>query len=252
MTVWREKFIAMAIHFAATLALAALAAALIFFVWFPHPFELLIGGLELFLLVVGCDLVLGPLMSLVLYDSRKTRLALTVDYTLVAILQLSALIYGVAIVSGTRPVYVAFNGDRYEVVAAWDIRDKELALAPNPEYRSLPWTGPRLVAVHVPKEDQQDALFESLDGNEEHQRPKFFVEFEAKADLIRSKVKPLAELEKRKPESKPLLDEAVAGLGIPAEELGWLPARHLKGFSAVIVRKDEGRPLAWADFDPYD
>ena len=46
MIVWREKFIATAIHFLVTLALAACAAALIFLVWFPSPFATMIGGTE--------------------------------------------------------------------------------------------------------------------------------------------------------------------------------------------------------------
>ena len=75
MIVWREKFVATGIHFLVTLTLAACAAALIFLVWFPDPFQTMIGGTELFLLVVGCDLALGPLISLVIYNSRKSRRA---------------------------------------------------------------------------------------------------------------------------------------------------------------------------------
>ena len=86
-----------------------IAAALIFLVWFPAPFATMVGGTELFMLVVGCDLVLGPLLSLVIYDPRKTRLALVIDYSIVGAVQLATLIYGVYIVAGTRPVYVAFN-----------------------------------------------------------------------------------------------------------------------------------------------
>ena len=48
MIVWREKFVATGIHFLVTLALAACAAALIFLVWYPDPFETMIGGTELF------------------------------------------------------------------------------------------------------------------------------------------------------------------------------------------------------------
>ena len=68
---WREKFRAFFIHFLATTALGACAAALIFLVWFPHPFATMIGGTELFVLVMGCDLVLGPLMSLVICSKPK-------------------------------------------------------------------------------------------------------------------------------------------------------------------------------------
>ena len=95
MIVWREKFVATGIHFLVTLGLAACAAAVIFLVWFPDPFATMIGGTELFLLVVGCDLALGPLISLVIYDSRKSRLELITDYSIVGIVQIVALVYGV-------------------------------------------------------------------------------------------------------------------------------------------------------------
>lgn len=249
---WREKIIATGVHFAVTLLLAGIAAALIFLVWFPSPFQTMIGGTELFMLVVGCDLALGPLMSLVIYNSRKSRRELVIDYTIVGVLQIAALVYGVFIVAGTRPTYVVFNTDRYEVVTARDIDEKELAAARDPQYRRLPWTGPRLIAVDVPAADQQDAMFQSLSGNEEHQRPRFYVPLESKVDAIRAKAKPLKALEDRKPASKPLLDAAVADLGLPADQLGWLPVRHRKGFWTALINKDNGEPVAWVDFDPYD
>ena len=89
----------------------------------------MIGGTELFLLVVGCDLALGPLISLVIYNSRKSRRELITDYSIVGVVQIAALVYGVVILAGTRPVYVAFSKDRLEVVTARDIRDAELAAA---------------------------------------------------------------------------------------------------------------------------
>ena len=41
---WRERFIAAGIHFLVTLALAGLAAALIFYVWFPGAMADMVGG----------------------------------------------------------------------------------------------------------------------------------------------------------------------------------------------------------------
>ena len=54
MILWREKFRAFGIHFATTLIVALLAAALIFLVWYPAPFGTMVGGLKLFMLVTGC------------------------------------------------------------------------------------------------------------------------------------------------------------------------------------------------------
>ena len=248
---WREKLVATGIHFIVTLLLAAVAAALIFLVWFPDPFQRMIGGNELFLLVVGCDLALGPLMSLVLYNSRKSRRELVLDYSLVGAVQIAALVYGVVIMFGARPVYVAFSKDRYEIVLAADIRKEELAAAREPRYSTLSWTGPRYVGVVVPRAEHNDALFQSLSGNEEHQRPRFYVPFESQLEQIRKRAKPLAQLETAKPASKPLIDAALAGVDVPAQRLAWLPVRHFRGFWTAIVDTDTGKPVAYVDFDPY-
>lgn len=252
MIAWREKFIATGVHFVVTLLLAAIAAALIFLVWYPDPFDDMIGGTELFVLIVGSDLVLGPLMSLVLYNSRKTRLALLVDYSLVGILQLAALAYGISIMADARPVYVAYSKDRYEIVLAGDIKQKELAAARDPQFARIPWTGPKYVAVVISGADYQDALFEALAGNEEHQRPKFFRPYQSQLGALRKHAKPLSVLEEKKPHAKPLIEAALEGKAKPRGEFKWLPVRHFRGFWTAIVDDANGEVVAWVNLDPYD
>ena len=249
--VWRERFLAFAIHFVLTLVLAAGAAALIFIVWFPDPFQTMVGGTKLFELVVICDLVLGPLISLVIYDSTKARWQLIMDYSIVGAIQLAAMIYGVYIVAGTRPVYVAFNQDRIEVVTAREIADREVAAARDPAYADLPFDGPRLVAVRVPAEEQQDALFQSIAGNEEHQRPKFFAPYQAALADIRRHAQPVPALAAKFPAAAPLLEVAMRELPIPAERARWLPVHHRQGFWTAIIDDADGRPVAYVAFDPY-
>jgi hypothetical protein len=249
---WRERFFAFSIHFAATLALAAIAAALIFFLWFPHPFETMIGGTELFMLVVGCDLALGPLLSLVIYNTQKSRFKLVFDYTVVGVVQLAAMVYGVLIVAGTRPVYVAFNKDRLEVVTARDIEDSELAAARDPRYSRLPWNGPRLVYVDVPREDQQDALLQSVAGREEHQRPKFFAPYEQGLAAILKRARPVSRITKKFPDTAPRFDAAMAELrDIPPERIAALPVRHRNGFWTALIDTETGMPVAYVPVDPY-
>jgi hypothetical protein len=249
MIVWREKLVAMGVHFVATAVLAAIAAALIFLVWFPSPFQTMIGGTELFMLVVGCDLALGPLLSLVIYNSRKSRRELITDYTIVGVLQVAALVYGVFIVADVRPVYMAFVKDRFEIVLAGDIRKEELAAAKDPRYAKVGWTGPELVGVTVPPEERQNVVFEALNGNEEHQRPRFYVPFDSVVERIRSRAKPLDELETKYPATKPLLAAALGDVKLPREKLGWVPARSFRGFWTSVVDLDTGRPVAWIDFE---
>ena len=248
---WREKFIAFAIHFAATAALGALAAALIFFVWFPSPLATMIGGTELFLLVVGCDLALGPLLSLVVYNSRKSRFKLVFDYTVIGITQIAAMVYGVYIVAGTRPVYIAFNADRLEVVTARDIKDEELAAARDPAYARLPLDGPRFVSIRIPDADRQDAMFQAIQGHEEHQRPKFYALYGAELAQIRRHAKPVSELAEKFPAEKPRIDAAMREIDIPHDRVRWLPVRHREGFWTAIIDTEDGRPVGYVAMDPY-
>lgn len=247
---WREKWRAFAVHFAVTLALGLCAAAVIFLVWYPDPFDDIIGGAGLFTLVVGCDLALGPLVSLVIYNSRKSRGKLIFDYTVVGLLQLAALAYGMWIVAGARPVYIAFVHDRLEVVSAADIPPAELAAARDP-YRSLPLTGPRYVAVSVPAKDRNNALFESLNGNEEKNRPKFFVPYAAELAEIRKRALPLADLEQRHRDAQARLERARIAAGKPDAQLRWLPVRYGTVFWTVLIDAETGKPLAYLDLDPY-
>ena len=251
MIVWREKFIATAIHFVATLLLAGVAAALIFVVWYPEPFHEMIGGSELFLLIVASDLTLGPLLSLIVYNSRKSRRALLTDYTVVGAVQIAALVYGINVMADARPVYVAFSADRFDIVLAGDLKPKELAAARNPEYARVPWTGPKYVGVVIPQADHDDALFEALAGNLEHNRPKFYVPYASQLELIRKRGKPLTALEEKKPEAKTLVAEALAAAGSPSGELRWLPVSHFRGFWTAIVDVDTGEIEAWVNLDPY-
>ena len=248
---WREKFIATAIHFLVTLTLAACAAALIFLVWFPDPFQTMIGGTELFLLVVGCDLALGPLLSLVIYNSRKSRRKLVIDYSIVAVLQIAALVYGVYVIAGSRPVFVAFSVDRMEIVTAREITDKELAEVKRPEFAKLSMTGPRLVGIDVPSEDRPDALFQAVQGNDIYLRPKFFVPYETRLDDVRKRAKPISELTKRKPDSKPLIEDAMADTKLPADRIRWVPAHHSQGFWTTLIDIDSAMPVGYIPFDPY-
>jgi hypothetical protein len=248
---WREKFRAFSIHFATTLVVAATAAALIFLVWYPPPFGTMVGGLKLFTLITGIDLALGPLVSLVIYDSRKSRRALLFDYSVVAVVQIAALAYGIYSVSQARPAYVAFVKDRLEVIAAGEIGERDWREAKGSAYASPPWHGPKLVATHVKPADRNDALDGGLEGRDVGVRPKFYVEYDTRVDAVKRKVKPLSSLERRHRESVPLVAESLRELQQPAEDLGWLPVKHSRGFWIALVDRRSGYPVKYLPIDPY-
>ena len=248
---WREKFVAFGIHFLVTLALAACAAALIFLVWFPAPFQEMVGGTKLFFLVIGCDLALGPLISLVIYNSKKSRRELIIDYSVVAAVQLAALAYGVFVVSSARPVYIVFVKDRLEVITVSEINPKDLADATRPEYKAFPKFGPKMVGTRVNTRDQTDSLFAGLAGRDVSVRPRFYVPFEAALEDVRRQAQPLDVLEKRKPEVREQIANLRRETGKGATNLGWLPVKHRTGFWTAVVDRETGRPVTYINLDPY-
>lgn len=248
---WREKFRAFGIHFATTLFVAALAAALIFFVWYPPPYATMVGGLKLFVLITGIDLALGPLLSLVVYDRRKSRRALVFDYTVIAILQIGALGYGVYSVSQNRPVSVAFVKDRLEVIAAGEIAGQDWREAEGTLYSSPSWRGPVLVGTYVSRKDWNDALDGGLAGRDIGVRPKFYVPYERQTDEVRRKLEPLAKLERRQKDAAPLIADALRELERPAEDFGWVPVRHTHGFWTALIDRETGYPVKYLPIDPY-
>ena len=249
---WREKFVAASIHFLATLLVSGLAAALIFLVWFPDPFESMLRGWKLFGLVVGCDLVLGPLISLVIYNSRKRHRELVTDYSIVVAVQLAALVYGVFVVSGSRPVYVVYAKDRLEVVTASEINDADLQAAKAP-YRSRPAWGPRLVGVEVPgtAEEQNKALFSALAGKDVSAQPRYYVPYESNLAQIRAHAQPLRLLTDRHPESRALIATAVRTLKVREDAVRWLPVQHRWGFWTALIDAKTEEPLQYLPIDPY-
>lgn len=248
---WREKFRAFGIHFATTLVVAALAASLIFFVWYPPPYATMVGGLKLFVLITGIDLALGPLLSLVVYDRRKSRRALVFDYTVIAILQVGALAYGVYSVSQNRPIFVAFVKDRLEVIAAGEIAAQDWREAAGTDYSSPSWRGPVLVGTYVSREDRNDALDGGLLGRDVGVRPKFYVGYGRLTKAIKRKIKPLATLERRHRDATPLIADALQELGRPAEDFGWVPVKHTHGFWTALIDRETGYPVKYLPIDPY-
>jgi hypothetical protein len=246
--VWREKARAFAIHFLVTLTLCAAAAALVFLVWFPDPFQKMLGGTKLFEVLVACDLGLGPLTSFVIYNSRKSRRELLFDYSVIGIIQLAAFSYGLYAVANTRPAYVVFAKDRIEVVSAAEIEDADLAKGAA-GYRTRPMLGPELVGIQEPADpkEREQVLISAFAGRDYPVLPAYYVPYERSLPQVKQRAMPVSVLEKRHPAAATL----VAKLDIPADKLVWLPAKHRKGFWTVLLDPDTGRPVYWLPLDPY-
>ena len=146
MVIARERLNASGIHLGNSRCIAALAALLVFAVWDPYPYREVSGGRELFLIVTAVDVILGPLITLAIFNRSKSARELTMDLTVVACVQLAALGYGLWTVAVARPGHLVFEFDRLRVVHSVDIPEELLARTP-PGIDAEPWHGPTPLAV---------------------------------------------------------------------------------------------------------
>src|SRR6218665_96173 len=134
----RNRLFASGVHLVASLGVALLAAALVFLLWYPGWYRLMSGGQGLFALVVTVDVVLGPLITFLIFDRQNKAWAhLRRDLLVVCVLQLAALVYGLHAVYTARPIALVFEVDRFRVISAKDVHLPELPDAAV-AYRRLP------------------------------------------------------------------------------------------------------------------
>ena len=83
------------VHLLISGAIAAVASLLVFRVWYPPPFAAVAGGLGLFGLIVGIDVVVGPLLTAVVASAAKPLAELRRDIAVIAVFQSLAFGYGI-------------------------------------------------------------------------------------------------------------------------------------------------------------
>jgi hypothetical protein len=216
--------------------------------WYPQPYFRAAGGAKLLLLLIGVDIVIGPLLTLIVFNPAKKRLAF--DLCAIATLQLCALSYGCWVMFNARPVYLAFAGDRFELVTAGEIDDNDLDQA-TPGYRQLPLTGPKVVGTQLPGDVfQRDQLARSaLMGGSIGLYPQYYVPYTAVARRAVAKSQPLSMLRERNPQSAAMIDTVIAAPG--GSTLRFLPLQGRHGDMAVVMDDKRGEIKGVLPVDPW-
>jgi hypothetical protein len=245
---------AFAVHLSISVVIAAFAAALVLGLWFPYPYRQIAGGQHLFWIMVGVDVVCGPLLTAVLFNPKKSRRELTLDLSLVALVQLGALLYGLHSISQARPVALVFETDRFVAVSAAQVDLADLTKAPA-GVQSLSWQGPVLLGARQPKDGDETlwSIEQSLQGIEPSARPGWWQDFALNIPEVQKRMKNLAALRaKLPPADQEAIDVAVHKTGLPLHQLFYLPMTSRKTLDGWIVLIDtEGQPAGYAPVEGF-
>src|SRR3954462_5735889 len=160
------RFKASGIHLVISAAVAAAVLAVMLAVWFPGPLFTAAGGNDLLLILVAVDVIIGPAMTLVVYKQGKRSLKF--DLAVIALLQVSALAYGMHIVYLARPAFIVFVKDQFQVASGADIPPEDYAKAKNPQCSHAPAVAPVFVHSDLPPDpnERNEVTLAALSGRD--------------------------------------------------------------------------------------
>ena len=155
----KAKLKASGIHLGISIIIFIGILYLILIEWYPEPFFTAEGGWKGIRLMALVDLVLGPTLTLIVFNHKKSKLEMGIDLSIIAMVQIFALIWGGYTVYSKRPIALAF----YDY-AFFTVTDDYYAAQgeSRPDFSTLSGHVPPLVAVRMPKSDHEQSHFSKL------------------------------------------------------------------------------------------
>ena len=175
------------VHLSLCLAVYAVAVFLIVTRWYPGFHFRVDGGWQGLRLMAAVDLVIGPLLTLVIFDPFKRRHLIAFDLTCIAIAQVAALTWGFYAIHSQRPVAVSWQGGLFHPVTAQPLKIEKYDLAHLAE---MSGERPPLVYVRKPQnggEESRVAMQSLIGAVMSWEDPFFFTPFAAHWDEVAPK-----------------------------------------------------------------
>ena len=103
------------------ISLIICSSILIFFIFtsYSWPLSKSVGFWNIAFILLAVDVVIGPLLSLMVYKIGKKSLKF--DLSCIVVIQLVALLFGVYSIYEARPAWIVYSVDRFELIKNTDI-----------------------------------------------------------------------------------------------------------------------------------
>lgn len=233
-------------HISVSILLALIIIAWVFLIWYPQPLAQAVGVTHIFLMMVAIDVVLGPILGFFVYKEGKKTLKF--DLSVIILIQLSALGYGLYSIAQGRPVWLVYNVDRFELVRNNEIIDTNIQKV-QAQFRNPSWFKPKFAAVQIAKNSEEHSknMFEELLGGVSlAQRPERYVGLAQVKPQIQKRAQNLNELEKynSKQQVKTVLKK------YPSAD-AWVPLKANAIDMVVLMNKNSAQVVKIVDLRPW-
>jgi hypothetical protein len=232
-----SRYKAAGIHLLLSVFVVLSVLAVMFLLWYPEKYFTIMGGRTLITLIGFVDVFLGPLLTLVVFNTNKKNLAF--DLSVIGALQVAALAYGAYVMFESRPVFTVFNKDKFQISAVVDITAKELAAAKNPQWNHYSLTGPELVAIGKPDvNDKKAILFAQQESDDAYRYPKLYDSYANHINEVIRSGKPLSNLSSISAKNESTVSEFINRKNRSENDFLYLPiSSELSQMSAIVDAK---------------
>ncbi|MBQ73668.1 MAG: hypothetical protein CMQ20_01445 [Gammaproteobacteria bacterium] len=144
-------------HFLISLSIFFVLAYLVLYQWYPDFFYSIDGGWEGMRIIIGVDLILGPLLTLIVFRAGKPGLKF--DLTAIGTLQAVCLAAGLYIVYSERPLFFIYYEKHFYSSSADTYTNYGV---PTPDPHEFTDTIPAKVVSLLPENPIEEADFRKI------------------------------------------------------------------------------------------
>ena len=233
-------------HLGISLIIALMVVSIVFFVWYPAPLATAVGVTQIFFMMLAIDVIVGPVLGLLVYKVGKKTLKM--DLSIIIVLQILALGYGVYSIEQGRPAWIAYNVDRFELVRKNEMITDHIEQA-LPQFQHPSWFKPQWVGVEFAKDANvrsSDLFAEALGGISIAQKPERYIDLAEAKSKIKERARNLKELLQYNDQKivQVTLDKYLAADA-------FVPLKANAVDMTVLINKDKGEVIKIVDLRPW-
>jgi hypothetical protein len=235
------------LHLGICLVAGAFLFSFFWYLLYPAPTFAAAGGIEIFLLLLLVDVVIGPLLTFVVFKVGKPSLKF--DLATIGLIQLVALSYGVYVLFLGRPVFIANVSVRFDLIQANEVEPVDV----EKSGAKLPIIGPKFVGTIRPDDpkERERLAFAGSSGLDYGHFPQHHQPLENMRDEILKNTQPISDLKKENPGDEEAIDRWLEQRGVKADEVIYQGLKARAKDMAVIMDAKTAKVIGIAPFKPW-
>ncbi|MEP6548525.1 MAG: hypothetical protein ABJD53_13780 [Gammaproteobacteria bacterium] len=215
-------------HLLASAAALTLILGTLYRGWYHWPGWYLTDVTSVVMVMVGVDVVVGPLLTFVIARATKPRRELVRDIAVIVTMQLIALLYGSGSLWNGRPLYYAYSESVLQLVQAYDIdaAQAEAGRRQAPDLAPHWYSLPRWIWAPLPKDQtaRQEIVASAIGGGDDViSMPQYFKPWNEGLPELRSRLKKVDDVAYFGAGDKKKLKERMRAAGYATEQANSMP-----------------------------